>query len=143
MAFEFDEIPTSAGAFFKPGDHASDAALLIEVKRLESQRPGNYGPKDTIHGDVYSFETEVALDSGSPSAIIQGAIIQQAMLVRDLSGLVGKATVVRLEQVDLKNSPNKGWVWRKVSDATKAKVVAYAKKREEELSAAAEDAPAF
>ena len=139
---QFGDIPTTAGAFFKPADYATNPALLVDVKRFEAQRPGNYGPKDTVHADIYAFATEADIEAGKPS-VIQGAMIQSSMLARDLSGLVGVATVVKLDQIDLKNSPNKGWVWRKVDDATKAKVVAYAQKREAEIAAAAEDAPDF
>lgn len=139
---QFADIPTTAGSFFKPTEHHGAAAILVEVKRFEAQRPGNYGPKDTVHADLHIFKTDADIDAGR-AELSQGALIQSTILARDLSGLVGSATIVKLDQIDLKNSPNKGWVWRQVDAATKAKVVDYAMKRTAAVEAAMDEAPDF
>ena len=139
---QFTDIPSGAGTFLKPADHKDAVAVLIDVKRFEAQRPGKFGPKDTVHADVYVFDSEADIDAGKAN-ILQGALINSGAIVRDLAGLVGNATVVKFDTAYFKNAGKDGWVLRGVDAGTKAKVVAYATKRQQELEAAMEDAPGF
>lgn len=139
---DFEDIATGAGAFFKPGDHLDAPAILIEVKRFEPNRPGKFGPKDAVHADIHVFADAAALEAGA-ATVSQGGIINSNALTRDLAGLVGKATIVRLEEVFFKNANRDVPVFRQVDAATKAKVIEYAKAYTEAVNAAAEDAPDF
>lgn len=139
---QFADLPQGAGAFFKPAEYADAVAILVDVKRFEAQRPGNFGPKDTVHADIFAFSSEADIEAGKAS-ISQGALIQNGALVRDLAGLVGNATIVKLDKAFFKQVGKEGWVWKPVDAALKAKVIAYATKRQQELEAAMEDAPDF
>lgn len=139
MSIEFAEVSSGGGSFFKPAEVAEVDAFLIEVQRFEHQRPTNYGPKDTAVANLSlfrGFETE--------PEVVLGSQIQQTVLAKDLQPLVGKATIVKLEQgKSSKPGQNAPWVWRPVDADTKAKVVEYVKKREANLAEAAASAPSF
>lgn len=143
MTFETTKIPGGGGAFFKAAEHVNAVAILIEVRRFEAQRPGNFGPKDTIYADLSVFKDAAALDAGTPD-FISNAIIQSVVLVADLETLVGKAAIAKLVQGKSKTAGNKPpWVWREVEASVQEKVVAYATARDEALAAAIADAPDF
>lgn len=141
MGLNIQDVPTSSGGWFKPKDNADALALLIEVKSFEQQRPTPNGPKDSALVDLTIFATEAELDGGEPT-VVKGCRIEQTVLAKDLMSLVGAATIVKLGQHQGK-SPNPAWVWRQVDAATKAKVIAYADRREAELAAAVAAAPSF
>jgi len=143
MAFEVEKIPGGGGAFFKPANYVDAVAILIEVRRFQSQRPGNFGPKDTIYADLSIFKDEAALDAGTPEFVSNG-IVEATVLVRDLEVMVGKATIAKLAQAKSATPGNKpAWVWREVESAVQEKVVAYATARDEAVAAAIADAPDF
>jgi len=139
---QFADIATGAGSFFKTADNLDAVAILVDVKRLEPQRPGKFGPKDAIHGDIHIFKDAASLDAGTPE-VLQGAIINQAPLVRDLADIVGQATVVKLEMTHFKNVGKDVAVFRTVDPLTKGKVVEYAKALQEKVAAEMDDAPDF
>lgn len=144
MSLNFQDTPTGgADGFFKTEPHENAVAFLIEPKRFEHQRPGSFGPKDTIDADVTVFDTQADLDAGVPSVIKKGIAIQQTILARDLKDLVGAATITKLGKANPTPGKNAAWVWRPVDDATKAKVIAYATKREAERQAALAAVPSF
>lgn len=137
---EFAPIQTG-GRYFKPGDHATDVALLVEPKEFEADRPGKkYGPKDAIHADVTYFGSHNELDEGK-GVEEYGTIIQGVALVRDLKPLIGKATVAVITKVPTDNGS--AWVWRQPSQDVIEKVVAYAKERDAALEAAKDEMPDF
>lgn len=143
MALNIVDVKSSAGGFFKPEEHKDAVAFLIEVNRFEHQRPGQFGPKDTVHADVSVFKTQADLDGGKPE-VLKGALIQTTILARDLEELVGSATIVKLDKVKAKQAGRQdAWVWRQVDADVKAKVIAYAEKREAEIQAALAAAPSF
>lgn len=136
MSIEFAEV-SAGGSYIKPEELRDAKALLLEVERFERQRPSKYGPKDTAVATITAFR-----DNQEPA--VQAAVqIQQSILARDLQPLVGKATIVKLEQGKSSNGNNPPWVWRKVEDDIKAEVVAYVKEREAKIAAAADEAPDF
>jgi len=139
---QFADIATGAGSFFKPQDNMDAVAILIDVKRLEPQRPGKFGPKDAIHADIHIFKDAAALEAGTPD-VLQGAIINQNALVRDLSNIVGQATVVKLEMAYFKNIGKDVAVFRQTDPGTKQKVIAYAVALQEAVAAEMDDAPDF
>lgn len=143
MALNIVDVQSSNGGFFKPEEHKDAVALLVEVNSFEHQRPGQFGPKDTIHADVSVFKTDAELDAG-PSVVLKGTLIQTTILARDLQTLVGSATIVKLDKVKAKTAGRQdAWVWRAVEADVKAKVVAYAEKREAEIQAALAAVPSF
>lgn len=144
MALKFIEIPQQGGGWFKPADHKEAAAFLIEVHSFDRQRPTPNGPKDSVLADVTIFSTNEELASGTPSTVNKGQRIEQTILARDLEGVVGGATIVRLDQAPAKKpGARPAWVWRPVDNGVKQKVISYATKREEEVEAALESAPDF
>lgn len=138
---DFEDITGGAGSFFKPKEHKEAVAILAEVKKFEPQKPGKFGPKDTVTADLHIFATAGDLKKGEAN-VIQSALINNGLLARDLGPLVNKATIVKLDTVELKTG-NDGWVWRKVDDATKAAVVEYAKAYTAKVQAAMDEAPDF
>lgn len=139
---EFGEI-AGGGSFFKPADHDSDVALLIEVERFARQEPTPHGPKDTAYATITSFPTASSLKDGS-GAVNYTQIIRQTVLARDLEPLVGKATIVKLDKAaPSKPGQNGAWVWRQVDSETRDAVVVYVTEREAKAAAEAADAPSF
>jgi hypothetical protein len=137
------DIPTQGGGWFKPADHTGTLAFLIEVKAFDRQRPTPNGPKDSALVDITAFISEGELDNGTPN-VAKGVRVEQTVLARDLEALVGNATIVKLDQVPSKKpGSHPAWVWRPVSGDVRAKVIAYAEKREAELQAAVDAAPDF
>jgi hypothetical protein len=66
------------------------------------------------------------------------------VLARDLEAIVGGATIVTLDQIPAKKpGAYPAWVWRQADGAVKAKIVAYATKREAEVQAAMDAVPDF
>jgi len=144
MTFEVEKIPGGGGAFFKPAEHMDAVAFLIEVRRFEAQRPGSFGPKDTIYADLTIFK-DMDENGGHPHPnFLSNAIIQSTLLAVDLETLVGKATIAKLVQgKPSKPGNNPPWVWREVDASVQEKVVAYATARDEALAAAMAEAPEF
>lgn len=142
MALNIVDVQTSGG-FFKPEDYKDAVAILVEVNRFEHQRPGKFGPKDTIHADVSVFNSAADVEAGKP-VILKGTLIQTTILARDLTGLVGSATIVRLDKAKSTTAGRQdAWVWRPVDADVKAKVIEYAEKREAEIQAALAAVPSF
>lgn len=139
---EFQDLPSNLGEFFKADKFKDAAVLLVEVNRLEADRPGNFGPKDTIHADIHAFLTPGDVKEGKAN-VYQGVLIQQGALVRDLKDLVGKATITSLGTAFFKKAGKEGAVWRDADPSLKPGVIAYAKAYQERLKAEALEAPSF
>ncbi|SNS50834.1 hypothetical protein [Actinacidiphila glaucinigra] len=144
MPLNFAEIPTAGGGWLKPNELKDALAIMVEVKSYEPQRPTPNGPKDSALCDVTVFKDKAALDALSPE-INQGMRIEQTILARDLSGLVGSATIVQITQIPPKRpGAHPAWVWRPVSDAmVRQAVMNYAEQREAAVNAAVAEAPDF
>ncbi len=143
MAVIIDDLP-QFGGYFKPADLLDAAALLVEVKQFERQRPTNNGPKDTATIDVTVFATEAEAVAGTPTVVIQNVWAEQKLLVRDLANKVGRAVVVTLAKLAPKQPGQKGAYVFNASSPTLRKAVAdYAEKREQEIEAALAAAPSF
>lgn len=140
------DVPTGGGGWFKPEEHEGDAAILIEVKRFEAQRPSDFGPKDSIVADMTFFATQADLDAGEPSEIKKGHRVEQTVLCRDLKDEigVGGATIVTLAKAASKKPGQRpAWVWRATSADAKNKVIDYADGRDAALQKAMDSAPDF
>ncbi|AKY03343.1 hypothetical protein FDI80_gp33 [Streptomyces phage Aaronocolus] len=144
MALNFIDIPQQGGGWFKPKDNKDAVAILLEVHSFDRQRPTPNGPKDSALADVTIFKTMEELEAGTPSSIAKGQRIEQTVLARDLEAIVGGATIVTLDQIPAKKpGAYPAWVWRQADGGVKAKIVAYATKREAEVNAAMADVPDF
>jgi hypothetical protein len=145
MALNLVDIPASGGGWFKPTEEAKEyPAFLIEVLDFEAQRPGTYGPKDSVLVNMTIFADDEALDAGEPTEVKNGMRIEYTVLTRDLKSLVGGATIVTLAQVPpSKPGQQPAWVWRQAGAAAKKKVSAYVDSLNAAIEAAIANAPSF
>lgn len=145
MALNLIDIPASGGGWFTPTEEMKEyPAFLIEVLSFEGQRPGNYGPKDSVLVNMTVFADEDALNAGEPTEVRNGMRIEYTVLTRDLKTLVGGATIVTIAQVP-SNKPGQkpAWVWRQAGAANKAKVAKYVDDLNAAIEAALDAAPSF
>ena len=145
MALNLVDIPASGGGWFTPTDEMKEyPAFLIEVLDFESQRPGTYGPKDSVLVNMTIFADDDALNAGEPTEVRNGMRIEYTVLTRDLKGLVGGATIVSIAQVPSSKPGQKpAWVWRQAGAANKAKVARYVDSLNAAVEAAIANAPSF
>lgn len=144
MSLDFEDIPQGGGGWFKPAEHNTAVAILVEVKQFDRQRPTPNGPKDSVLTDITVFTTQADLDALAPSHELKGTRVEQTVLARDLEPLVGKATIVTVTQIESKKAGQRpAWVWRATSADVKAKVKDFATKREAALKAALDAVPDF
>ena len=142
MGFKVKELP-QAGGWFKPDEHVNDVAILIEVERVERQRPTQFGPKDTVYATATFFATQADLDSGTPSEVAKGMAFDKAYHAADLIRLgVGEATIVTIGQKATKKG-NDAWCFLQPTAENKAKVIAYGEAREAAKAEAIAAAPSF
>lgn len=145
MGFQTKSIPQQNGGWLKPAEHNDDAAILIEIKGLDRQRPTPNGPKDSVLADLTFFKSAASLDKGTPDEIVKGTRIEQSVLARDLFAMdVGDAVVSTVTQIpSKKQGQNPAWVWKSVSKDVEGKVVAYGEAREAAIDAELGDVPDF
>ncbi|MEU4155675.1 hypothetical protein [Actinoplanes sp. NPDC026670] len=139
----------AGGSVFKPKDHISDVAFLIEPKSIARQQPNTYQGKttyrDEVTADITVFRTLESLEKGVPDEVIKATRVVHGMLSDTLEKVLAagpdNAVAVRLDKVPTQSGA--GFVWRDL-DAEKAGLVgAYAEKREEAIKAAVAEAPSF
>lgn len=144
MSLNFADVPAGGGGWIKPEEVKGAAAILIEVKAYDQQRPTPNGPKDSALCDVTVFQTDAELAAGKPTSISIDQRIEQTVLARDLSGLVGSATIVSIGQSIPKTVGKRpAWIYTTVTAEAKAKVIEYANSREAARKAALDSAPDF
>lgn len=131
------------GEFFKPAEFLDYSAFLVEVNRIEKDRPGKFGPKDAAHCTIHAFKTDEDVKAGN--AKVQDYIINSAPLVKELNDpdLIGAATIVTLEETHFDKVGRDVPVWRSPSNDLYDAVVEYAEKYEAALEAEMDDAPGF
>ncbi|MEV4642790.1 hypothetical protein AB0J80_36160 [Actinoplanes sp. NPDC049548] len=139
----------AGGAFFKPADHMTDLAILVEPKRIDREQPNTYQGKttyrDEVTADITVFRTSESLEKGEPSEVIKGARIAYGMLTSTLDKILkqgaGGAIVSVIRKVPTRNGA--GYVFRDVEGSVLAQVAACADKREAALAEAVASAPDF
>lgn len=133
------------GAYFKPADHMTDIALLVEPKSIERNVPNEYQGRvtnrDEVTADITVFANTGAIESGTPTEIIKGAKVVHGMLTETLSKMLGEASVAIVAKIPTKRGS--GFVWRDASPDATAKVAAYYEGRAAALEAALADVPDF
>jgi hypothetical protein len=128
-----------AGAsFFKPAQHQTDLALLIEPKTIDRQVPSTFGTqtrvRDEVIADITVFSDQNALDKGEPTTILKSTKVTHGMLTSTLEKILGGAMVATVTKVP--TQAGSGYVFRDVEPATEAKVGAYFTSRSEAIAAA-------
>lgn len=146
-----DAIGGNLPPFFKPENHGSDLALLIEPLGVREGVPGKFGPRDHVRAKVSAFRTQESLDKGQPS--LEGVFeINATVLARDLKELLenarkagdsSPALIATLNHYQPKGGGNKSWVFRQPTDVDYDKAAAYYEAREAKMRAALSDVPDF
>jgi hypothetical protein len=135
----------AGGAFFKPGDHMTDLALLLEPKAIDkevkSEYKGNVRYRDEVTCDISVFATSESLDKGEPTTIMKNCRVVHGMLTSTIERIIGGAMVATVTKVSTK--AGEGYVFRDVNPDTESKVGAYFSKRAEEVAANLDAAPGF
>lgn len=131
-----------AGAsFFKPAEHMTDLALLIEPKTIERNVPSTYQGttrnRDEVIADITVFSNQSDLDGGTPAKVMKSAKITHGMLTSTAEKILGGAMVATVTKIPTKGGS--GYVFRDVDAETEGKVGAYYTARSE----AAANAPSF
>ena len=140
---EFGKANSGGGDFFDAKNYSAYEVLLIEVKDFERDVPTpKYGRKDTGYIDVAAFKTAADLAAGK-AEVAQNVVVQQTALAKTCGRLVGKAAIVKLNQIPT-DKGNPAWVFDDIEDAAvQEQVVAYVKQREEAIAKAVAAAPGF
>lgn len=132
-----------SSGYFKPADHMTALALLVEPKSIARNVPSEYKGqvrnRDEIVADLSIFENQADLNNNKPSTILKSVKVVHGMLTQALEHFIPEgAIVVQVTKVDTKNGS--GYVFRDVTDATTLGAV---KTYYDNRSAAAASAPSF
>lgn len=128
-----------AGAsFFKPAEHMTDLALLIEPKTIERGVPSTYNNqtriRDEVIADISVFSNQGDLDNAKPSKVLKSTKIVHGMLTSTVEKILGGAMVATVQKIP--TQAGSGYVFRDVDAGTEAKVGAYYTARSEAAAAA-------
>jgi hypothetical protein len=128
----------AGNSYFKPGDHMSDLALLIEPKTIDRNVESTFNNqtrlRDEVIADISVFDNQAALESGTPSAIMKSTKVVHGMLTSTLEKILGGAMVATVTKVQ--TQAGSGYVFRDVDPATEAQVGAFYSARTEAVAAA-------
>ena len=128
----------TGASFFKPAEHMTDLALLIEPKTIERNVPSTYGGqtrvRDEVIADITVFSNQAALDEKKPSQIIKSTKVTHGMLTSTLEKILGGAMVATVTKVATKGGS--GYVFRDAPASTEEAVGAYYGARAEAAAAA-------
>lgn len=129
------------GSVFKPKDHQTALALLIEPKTIARQVPHTYNgstrTRDEVVADIAIFSDQAALQSGQPTSLLKGVKVVHGMLTSTLERILGGAMVAVVTTTP--TQAGSGYVFRDASPEVEAQVGAYYTAR----NAAASNAPGF
>lgn len=129
--------------YFKPLDHMTALALLVEPKSIARNVPSEYKGtvrnRDEVVADISIFENSGDINAKKPSNILKSVKVVHGMLTQALEHFIPDgAIVVQVTKVDTKNGS--GYVFRDVTDA---EVLGAAKAYYDGRTAAAAAAPSF
>lgn len=147
MSFQFAKPSDfQGGAFFKPGDHMSDLALLFEPKKIDKDVRSSYQGaeriRDEVTADVTVFGTQESIDNQTPTAIMQGVRVTHGMVTGTLERNIGSAMVAVVRRVP--TAKGSGFALRDVENpANIEKIGGYYTAREAAIAEAAASAPSF
>lgn len=128
-----------AGAsFFKPKEHMTALALLIEPKTIDRGVPSTYNNqtrvRDEVIADVSVFANQNDLNNKKPSQILKSTKITHGMLTSTVEKILGGAMVATVQMTQ--TQAGSGYVFRDVDPATEAIVGEYYSARSEAAAAA-------
>lgn len=133
------------GEFFKPANHMTDLALLIEAKRIDRNVPNEYKgvtkPRDEVTADITIFGTSEALEKGVPTRVLRAAVVVHAGLTSRLEQAIGAPFLGVVRKQEMKNGS--GYTFEDCNAAVEEQVAAFYTKREAAIKAALADAPDF
>lgn len=146
MAAPFAKPSDYAGAsFFKPAEHMTDLALLIEPKTIARQVPSTYNGqtrmRDEVISDITVFADQAALNSGEPTKVMKSCKIVHGMLTSTVEKILGGAMVATVTKTQ--TQAGSGYVFRDVDNPTEQAVAKFYEQREAEVSSALEAVPSF
>ncbi len=128
----------AGGTFFKPAEHMTDIALLIEPKKIDRGVPNTYNGKttmrDEVTADITVFATSEALDTGTPTEVMKSAKVVHTMLTSTLERLIDNAMVAVVRRVPTRSGS--GFAFRDVEPAIESAVSAFYEQREAAVAAA-------
>jgi hypothetical protein len=128
----------AGNSFFKPKEHQTDLAILIEPKTIERNVPSTYNgqtrTRDEVICDITVFSNQSALDNGQPSKIMKSCKVVHGMLTSTVEKILGGAMVATVTTTQ--TQAGSGYVFRDVDNETEGKVGAYYTSRSEATAAA-------
>lgn len=148
MALE--RMTSGGGNFFKPAQHQTDLALLLEFTEIQQNVPtktydGEPTVEDRAIGTITVFANTENLENGTPKEIISNAIVNHKALVSDAARNLNKPFVAIVKKVQM--GRGMGFAFRgdaeSISDETFNKVAGYIEKRDAELAANLAAVPDF
>lgn len=133
------------GSFFKPADHMTALALLVEPKRIdknvESTYQGTTRLRDEVTADITVFKTQEALEKGEPNEVLKSVKVAHGMLTGSLEKVMGGAMLGIVRKVPTKSGS--GYAFRDVESDHEALVANYYTQREAAAAEAVAEAPSF
>lgn len=137
------------GAFFKPADHMTDLALLIEPKRIDkdvdSTYQGTTRVRDEVTADITVFKTQESLDKGEPTEVLKAVKVVHGMLTSSLEKVLADGPNGAMLGI-VRKIPTKagsGYAFRDPEADAEGKVFTFYTKRESEAAEAVAEAPSF
>lgn len=136
----FGKVSDHVGSgYFKPLEHMTDLALLIEPKSIARGVQSTYNNqvrvRDEVVADVSVFANQADLNSQKPSNVLKSVKVTHGMLTSTLEHFMGGAIVVTVTKTTTQNGS--GYVFRDVQDdALLGTVKAYFDARSEAAAAA-------
>lgn len=133
------------GSYFKPADHMTDLALLVEPKRIDKDVPSTYNgqtrKRDEVTADITVFKTQESLDRGEPSEVLKSVKVVHGMLTSSLEKVMGGAMLGIVRKIP--TQAGAGYAFRDVEADAEAKVGTFYAKREQAAAEAVAEAPSF
>lgn len=146
MSLKRSSEVSGGGTYFKPADHDTAAALLVEPKSVQRDVPNTYAGvtknRDEVTADVTVFKSAADLANGN-GVEAKGVIFGHPGIVNRLRNAIGEGVVGKMGKEQFKNAPAPAWVIADIDDAAFEKVAAFYEKREAAVKAALADVPDF
>lgn len=133
------------GSYFKPADHMTDLALLVEPKRVDKDVASTYNGvtrnRDEVTADITIFKTQESLDKGEPSEVLKSVKVVHGMLTSSLEKVMNGAMLGIVRKIP--TQAGSGYAFRDVEADAEAKVANFYTARESAAAAAVAEAPSF
>lgn len=133
-------------SYFKPEEHKTAVALLVEPKSVQRDVPNTYAGvtknRDEVTADVTVFATAADLAAGNGREL-KGVTVTHGGITNRLKNAIGESIVGALGKKQFEKAPAPAWVIDDVDDATFDKVAAYYEAREAAVKAALDSVPDF